>query len=139
MLRTIVIPSLLFCLLYASCGERTGTGALTAPTPDSTAATPLTGHQVVHTSDGGRMEGMRLEGQRDGLWTSYFPNGTIRSRRTYVNGVEQGPAEVFHPNGMTFYRGTFVDGNRVGLWEFFDEQGTLVKTVEYDSQGEMVR
>jgi hypothetical protein len=101
----------------------------------NTPAAPANGPQVIHTKDGGRMEGDMTNGMRTGLWTSYFPDGSVRSRVTYRNGKEEGPTEVFHANGMPYYAGTYHQGLTVGEWVFFDPTGKEVKRVTYDSTG----
>jgi len=90
---------------------------------------------VIHTEDGGRMEGMMANGKRTGPWLSYFAGGGIRSRAHYEEGLEEGPTEVFHPTGMPYYTGQYIHGTPVGKWVFFDTKGREVKQVVYDSAG----
>lgn len=125
----------IIALLLAAC---TGTGQPAAPpvVADSTHVAPVTdGPQVMHTTDGGHMEGDLKQAKRNGPWSSFFPNGGIRSKATYVDGVEEGPTEVFHENGMTYYTGQYRAGKPVGEWLFYDAKGAQVRTVRYDSTG----
>ena len=55
-----------------------------------------------------------------------------------VDGVQEGATVVFHPNGQTYYTGDYRHGHEVGEWRFFDERGTLVRTVRYDSTGAVI-
>lgn len=131
---------LLFCLIMAAtgCGPADPSTAKTDPRTDSVpVATPSAqdGPQVIHTEDGGKMEGMMVAGKRTGPWLSYFADGGIRSRANYENGLEEGPTEVFHPTGMPYYTGQYTHGVPVGKWVFFDQKGTEVKQVTYDSTG----
>jgi antitoxin component YwqK of YwqJK toxin-antitoxin module len=105
--------------------------------PDSTTVPASNGNGpvTIHTADGGRMEGRLENGKRTGLWTSHHPDGTIRSRATYVDGLEEGPTEVFHPNGMTYYTGRYRAGKPVGEWTFYDRMGNEVERAHYDSLG----
>ncbi len=96
------------------------------------------GPQVIHMQDGGRMVGEMKAGQRVGAWTSYFPEGNVRSTSTYVDGSEEGPTQVFHPNGKTYYTGSYRHGKPVGDWVFFDPTGKELKRVVYDSLGTVV-
>ncbi len=96
------------------------------------------GWQEVQIPDGGVMKGEVVGGVRQGPWTSYFADGTIRSRGTYVNGELHGPTEVFHPNGMPYYTGNYGNGLTVGEWHFYDEAGVLVKTAVHDSTGTLL-
>jgi hypothetical protein len=135
---TTMLRSSCFVLMLAlgqGC-DRPSTGAPSStPASDTTPAAPANGPQVIHTKDGGRMEGEVIEGVRTGLWTSYFPDGSVRSRVTYRNGKEQGPTEVFHANGMPYYTGQYNEGLTVGDWVFYDPLGKEVKRMTYDSTG----
>jgi hypothetical protein len=129
-------PVLLVVFLVA-CGDRPGT----EPTPDngdSTSVGTADGLEEVRTQDGGVMKGEMLNGKRHGPWTSYFANGTVRSRATYDEGVLEGSTEVFHNNGMTYYTGQYAKGKAVGEWLFYDAQGALVRTATHDSLGKLV-
>ena len=125
----------------------TTSGNTERPAPDSTTAEQAfpvegpagkptsDGPQTIHTKDGGRMEGMMRHGQRIGVWTSYFPNGTVRSQNTYVDGKEEGPTVVNHPNGIPFYVGQYRHGVNHGEWVFYDEQGNEIKRARFDTTG----
>ena len=133
------LPVITTVLASVACG---GSGpARNIALADSTAVAGAkpNGPQVIHTADGGRMEGEMIDGVRDGLWSAYFANGSIRSRATYVNGAEEGPTEVFHPNGMTYYTGHYKGGKPVGEWTFFDPGGQEVQRVRYDSLGVLLK
>ncbi len=104
----------------------------------STPQVVTNGPQVMHTTDGGRMEGDLKEAKRNGPWSSFFPNGGIRSKAMYVDGREEGPTEVFHENGMTYYTGQYRAGKPVGEWLFYDAKGLQIRTVRYDSTGVML-
>jgi len=128
---------LMLALSQGCTPPNAGTPASTpaADTTSSTPAAPANGPQVIHTKDGGRMEGELMEGVRTGPWTSYFPDGSVRSRVTYRNGKEEGPTEVFHTNGMPYYTGHYHQGLTVGDWVFYDPLGKEVRRVTYDSTG----
>jgi len=120
------------------CGPTEPTTAKTDPQADRVKASTSPaqdGPQVIHTEDGGRMEGMLVAAKRTGPWLSYFADGGIRSRANYENGLEEGSTEVFHPTGKPYYTGQYVHGIPVGKWVFFDEKGAEVKQVAYDSTG----
>lgn len=125
-----------------ACGghgaEETEPSPVVAQTADSTGAVVVDGMQEIHTADGGRMQGAVVRGERDGQWTSYFPNGIIRSRSDYRAGKRDGPVEVFHNNGMPYYTGQYREEVKVGTWLFFDPQGKELKRVTYDSLGVQV-
>lgn len=99
---------------------------------------PLNGRQVIPVRGGGQMEGLMRGGKRHGPWVSRFPNGTLRSRTNYVNGVEEGPVEVFYGNNVTYYKGRNRHGKPYGEWVFNDTLGNEIKRVVYDSMGTVV-
>lgn len=125
-----------------SCGpaEPAATEPAKSVVADTVAPPPITeGHQVLYLKDGGHMEGELHDGKRMGQWASFFSNGGIRSRITYMDGVEEGPTEVFHESGMTYYTGAYHKGKSVGEWVFYDPQGKEQKRVTYDSLGVMLK
>lgn len=136
-LKSTASTCLLLVLLgTASCQqEATRTEAPIVEQAADTAQAPMNGFQVVHTQDGGRMEGELINGERNGPWVSYFSHGGIRSRASYEHGQQQGSTEVFHENGMTYYTGQYHLGKPVGLWIFYDQNGDQQRAVRYDSLG----
>lgn len=131
-----VLFTLTTALLLQACGSPEAEVPKADAAPDSTSVAPAqNGPQVIHMQDGGRMEGELVNGQRTGAWASYFPNGGIRSKANYSQGVEVGPTEVFHENGMTYYTGQYNDGTPVGEWIFYDPAGKETQRVVYDAEG----
>ena len=84
------------------------------------------------------MDGSMLNGQREGLWTSYHASGKIKSRSEYQRGLSHGLTTVFHDNGNPYYSGENRNGHPVGQWTFFDLGGGLLKTVVYDTAGAII-
>jgi len=121
-------------------------GGCNTPTPkeqsslvaDTTASTKANGWQEVPTQDGGVMKGEMRDGERVGAWTAYFPNGAVRSQRSYVNGISEGTTEVFHEDGSLYYSGQYSAGKSVGEWRFFDQEGALIRTAVHDSLGNLL-
>jgi antitoxin component YwqK of YwqJK toxin-antitoxin module len=136
---TIIVLS---AFLFSACsGGNDGPEGNTLPSVDTVLQnTPALkeGPQVIHMDDGGRMVGEMKAGQRTGPWTSYFPEGNVRSTSTYVAGSEEGATQVFHPNGKPYYTGSYMHGKPVGDWVFFDPSGKELKRVLYDSLGTVV-
>jgi antitoxin component YwqK of YwqJK toxin-antitoxin module len=125
-------------LIAAACAGR---GEETSPivASDSGAVAPQQGMQEIMAEDGTlRMKGELRDGKRNGPWSSFFPNGSIRSRAVFVDGLQEGATEVFYDNGMTYYKGQYHRDRPVGEWVFFDPAGTLMKTVRYDSLGTII-
>lgn len=62
-------------------------------------------------------------GSREGTWTSWFADGTVRSVRQYVNGLLHGPQLVNHPNGRTYLKYDMVNGDYQGTHESYYPDG----------------
>ncbi|MCB0781785.1 MAG: hypothetical protein KDC03_20055 [Flavobacteriales bacterium] len=131
---TYLFTILLAAILLGSCGDPP-TPSEPAPVEEPPAPPPMNGERTIQIPGGGHMTGNMVDGERDGPWTSYFPNGTIRSKAMYNGGLRDGAVEVYHPNGMTYYSGHFLNDKEFGEWTFFDEQGAKVRQVTYDSLG----
>ena len=67
------------------------------------------------------------EGNRQGLWVSYYDNGTKWSESYYDNGIVDGHSITFFPNGKVRYIGEYKQGEKSGVWKFYDESGEFVK------------
>lgn len=133
----ILLPALTIVLSSSACNTQVE-GAAKGAAKGDTVRVVTNGLQEIQIPDGGVMKGEVKEGVRQGPWISYFENGTIRSKGTYVNGELDGPTEVFHPSGMPYYTGQYRAGLSVGEWRFYDEVGVLVKTALHDSTGTLL-
>ncbi len=131
-----VVPMFLILSWSTSCNNEVSMQQVAEPN-DSTVATVTDGMLEIQVPDGGVMKGQVRGGVRQGPWTSYFADGAIRSRGSYVDGEMDGPSEVFHPNGMPLYTGQYRMGVPVGEWRFHDLDGVLIKTAVHDSTGQV--
>ncbi|MCU0319622.1 MAG: hypothetical protein MUE88_06040 [Flavobacteriales bacterium] len=132
------LPLLLLNVLVACTGPVASPGPVAAAADSPATPASDDGARIIHLKDGGWMAGELRAGQRVGTWSSYFPDSTLRSRITYIEGSENGPTVVNHPNGMPYYVGTYTNGKSTGEWVFYDEQGTELKRVLFDSTGTAV-
>ena len=87
--------------------------------------------QEYYDEGGLKSEGRLVDGKRNGLWTSYFPNGTIWSQSNYKLNVLHGSTKVYYPTGVLRYKGKFRDGKRVGKWVEYLEDGKVDFIKEY--------
>ena len=56
--------------------------------------------------------------------------------RTDAKGRRQGPWRDFYPNGQLRYEGQFKNDKCKGVFKYYDEQGNLKATNEFDKSGE---
>jgi antitoxin component YwqK of YwqJK toxin-antitoxin module len=86
--------------------------------------------EIHYHIDGAKaMEGPLLNNKREGLWQSWYEDGSLWSEGTYRNGKRHGRAVVFYPNGKTMLEGMYEEDKRVGLWRSYDEDGRLINEV----------
>ncbi len=72
---------------------------------------------------------------RNGVWYSYFENGTINSMTTYNSkGENHGESWVNYPSGSIMYKGNWHNGKKNGKWVFYAKNGELKKTKEFKSK-----
>ena len=78
-----------------------------------------------------KMEGGMKDGKMEGEWTAYFLDGRVQSHGFFENGERTGAAQVFHYNGNRCEEGYYKNGKHCGHWKFYDEQGILIKEVDF--------
>ncbi|MDQ0469774.1 toxin-antitoxin system YwqK family antitoxin [Labrys wisconsinensis] len=61
---------------------------------------------------------------KNGLFHHFYPDGSLSSEGTYVEGREHGLWTDYHPNGQLAARGLYENGKEVGKWEFWNSDGT---------------
>lgn len=95
--------------------------------------------EVVEYHDNGRVskQGTTIDGERNGRWESFYPDGLRWSETTFKDGVKEGPTITYFPNGMMRYAGFYHDDVRSGNWVFYDTTGTVLMRLdmEVDRQG----
>ncbi len=74
----------------------------------------------------------------DTLWNgrinAFNSKGVIISTSEYSNGMKNGIHQVFYSNGVPHYTGEHRNDTMVGVWRFRDENGVIVKEVDYDQK-----
>ena len=78
-----------------------------------------------------KMEGGMKDGKWDGKWVAYFPDGRMQSIGSFENGLRTGQATVWQENGNLLQEGFYKGGKHCGKWKFYDEQGDLIKEVDF--------
>lgn len=78
-----------------------------------------------------KMEGGMLNDKMEGEWTSYFPDGRVQSHGFFKDGERTGYGEAYYYNGNMYQEGSYSNGKHCGKWKFYDEQGYLLKEVDF--------
>ncbi|HUX53160.1 MAG TPA: tetratricopeptide repeat protein [Williamwhitmania sp.] len=72
-----------------------------------------------------RLEGGIKNGNRNGLWRYYNPNGILTSELTYVDDDQSGPQKTYYVNG-TIHEEYYCDSNKInGLYREYYKSGKL--------------
>jgi antitoxin component YwqK of YwqJK toxin-antitoxin module len=89
---------------------------------------PTNGNSTEYHPNGNiKMEGkLNDNGNREGLWVSYYDNGTKWSESYYNDGKKDGHSLSFFPNSQIRYIGEYQDDEKSGTWTFYDEEGNVV-------------
>lgn len=84
-------------------------------------------HQNGRTAIRGEMR----NGQRVGIWLSYYEDGTIWSQGEYRKGVRHGIAVTYYENGQKRYEGRYKNGQQAGVWKYYTQDGRLEKEIDH--------
>lgn len=76
--------------------------------------------------------GMVHNGLKEGPWEFFYANGQKMLEARYINGIENGAYISYRENGIPFFRGFYINGQRANTWEFYDEEGNLAGTMNFD-------
>lgn len=158
--RSLVL-GLLLVLLIAGCEQEQSVyrgelherdGVFYAPFEKD----PFSGKHIESRGDGSlSKEGFYIDGRQEGLFTSWYENGQLKSElthksgkleglarewyengqlkseATYKNGKVQGLSRDWHENGQLWGEGNWKSGNPEGLWRIWDLNGRLKSEATY--------
>ena len=66
-----------------------------------------------------------VDGEKDGVQTTFYPNGKITEEVTYANGVKQGNNNYYSPDGVLLKKLIYNDGKLHGPAEYYDVHGNV--------------
>lgn len=71
-------------------------------------------------------------GNQQGPWTEYHPNGKIKAKGVYDNGVKIGDWIFYYPNEKVEQKGKYdKKGRAQGLWQWYYDSGKLLREENY--------
>ncbi len=82
--------------------------------------------------------GMPLEkydiknGQKEGVYLEYYPNGTVRLRVHYQNGKREGSYEGYYDDGKIMIRCYYKDDKKEGLHCWYHKNGRILEQKNYE-------
>ncbi len=65
----------------------------------------------------------------------YFDDGSLMLYQTVVDGKIDGDSKIYYANGQVKEEGAFENDNFVGVWTYYNEDGSLYKTVTFEAGG----
>ena len=68
-------------------------------------------------------DGEYLDGEKHGVWITYYANGNKRSEGSYNRGKKEGLWLQFWPNGIKKSEGTFKNDKFTGLYIAYHKNG----------------
>lgn len=80
-------------------------------------------------------EGYFDNGRKKGLWTKYYPKGSVKSKITYVNGRAQGDFVIYYKNGKIEEKGTWKSKVYSGDFVRYYEDGTVSQKKFFNEKG----
>ena len=92
--------------------------------------TIVTGQKVFHENGQVYMMGKIKDKERNGLWKTYYEDGTPWSETNFNEGVTDGSTKTWYKNGKVRFTGFYTDGEKSGTWYWYDEEGKLNKKIE---------
>jgi len=90
--------------------------------------TPYTGNVEDYYENGTLREKKTYkDGKEEGPSEGYFDNGQLEMKGNSKNGKLEGPYEVYYENGQLWKKGTYKGGLKEGPWVVFTEDGEMYK------------
>jgi hypothetical protein len=77
------------------------------------------------------MQGMMKDGKRDGIWKSWYEDGSPWSETTFAAGKKNGRTITWYSNKQKRYEGFYTNDKESGKWQFWDEAGKALPGMEY--------
>jgi antitoxin component YwqK of YwqJK toxin-antitoxin module len=91
------------------------------------------------------------DGNRNGSWKDFYPDGSLKSEGNYDNGKQVGEWKYYHANGKLEQTGKFnKQGKFDGTWKWYFDSGQLIReehyrnglkdglSTEYDESGKVI-
>lgn len=92
----------------------------------------------VHTSEDGAFkieEGIYKNGNKDSIWKAYYPDGQLKHRITFDNGIAKGKASFYFADGTLWEEGTWNEYCWIGKYNLYYPNGQTAYDWTYNSQG----
>lgn len=94
----------------------------------------INGHSIRYTISGSILSKETWkDGLEDGISTYYYPpNQGIRKIMSYKNGLLDGEFREYYPSGAIHKEGCFVSNKKSGRWSVYTETGEVIERVSFE-------
>lgn len=92
----------------------------------------MTGYWILQYGDY-KEEGEYIDGNREGMWYSYYKNGSVYFKGKYIDGSPDGQHTWHWPNGKIMQQGSYLGYQKEGNWIKYDEKGFPILSIYYTS------
>ncbi len=80
-------------------------------------------------------EGNYIDGKKEGLWKSFYSNGSLKSEITFWHGEKYGKAKIFFENGNLAEEGVWLIDKWVNKYKAYYQNGKLSYAWNYNEYG----
>ncbi len=80
-------------------------------------------------------KGIFVDNIKDGIWTSYYPNGNIKTYITFTKGAIDGNVKIYTQEGVLQEEGNWKDNRWISEYRFFYENGNPEYVWQYSDDG----
>jgi antitoxin component YwqK of YwqJK toxin-antitoxin module len=77
-------------------------------------------------------------GKENGESSFYYPNGALKTKGLYVDGLKQGNWFFYYDNGSLKSTPSYQAGRRIGLYKTYYANGKLESASEYDKNCQLI-
>jgi antitoxin component YwqK of YwqJK toxin-antitoxin module len=84
-----------------------------------------------------KIEGKTVNGERHGMWKSYYENGLKWSETSFNMGQKSGLTTTYLEDGMMRYKGQYYNDERTGEWLFYDSLGYIMKKIDFTPRSDV--
>lgn len=81
-----------------------------------------------------KAKGYYANGLKEGEWQSFYESGKLWSDEFFTHGLPDGKITVYYENGQKYYEGEFKAGNPVNTWTYWNQEGKLMRTADYNKK-----
>ena len=96
-----------------------------------------TGFWIFLSEDGltKKEDGTYVDGQKQGIWRAYYPDGTLKHQITFEKGIAKGKASFFYPDGTLWEEGIWNEYCWIGDYRLYYPNGQAAYEWTYNEQG----